>query len=211
VSFGATAVGCHDEWSDVDLIVVCAERDSAWLCSSVIRESLPVAFYRPFTAREQPDGRYWFKDESPLNRLDVSFETDQTFDAILSNSAKDGFDIITRDEYVAVRGIEPRQATAEITRCQPVNISQEETELGRLLYRALEAVKFALRGNLNWKWNREACLQELQTALAKSSRQNFAGSDLRGLAEKCFEINRELERKLRQSRAPDLAWLIRRI
>ncbi len=116
-SFGATAIGHHDEWSDVDLIVVCAERDSAWQCSSVIREFLPVVFYRPFTAREQPDGRYWFKGESPMNRLDVSFETGQTFDAILSNSAKDGFKVITHDEYVAAHGIGPGQEDHSMPTC----------------------------------------------------------------------------------------------
>lgn len=196
VSFGAIARGCYDQWSDVDLLVICEHAESiSWVSASVIREIMPVLFYREFTTKDQPSGRYWFREESAMNRLDISFESKQSYAAILVNPVKDGHDMVMRDEYIATCDMRLERDRSVAAPWKHVAISQEETEVGRCLYRAIEAVKFVLRGNRNWKWDRETCVRQLRVALQRSSGQEFGGGDLRGLAEKCFEMNEDAERR----------------
>src|SRR3954470_4293230 len=75
-SFGSVAAGDADEWSDLDLLVWCElPEQTAWLAAAAIRSIKRVAFYRMFTGVSQPSGRYWFCNESPFHRLDVSFHS----------------------------------------------------------------------------------------------------------------------------------------
>ncbi len=73
-SFGSIATGCADQWSDLDLLISCeVPEHTASLVAAAIRSAKPVAFYRMFTGVAQPSGRYWFRNESPFHRLDVTF------------------------------------------------------------------------------------------------------------------------------------------
>jgi hypothetical protein len=73
-SFGSIATGSADQWSDLDLLISCeAPEHTAWLAAAAIRSTRRVAFYHMFTGVSQPSGRYWFCNESPFHRLDVSF------------------------------------------------------------------------------------------------------------------------------------------
>jgi hypothetical protein len=87
-SFGSVAVGRADRWSDLDLFVVCADVDhTAWYAVAAIRSAKPVLFYRMFTGVPQPSGRYWFSDETPFTRLDVSFYTASRLSAVMASEA----------------------------------------------------------------------------------------------------------------------------
>jgi hypothetical protein len=88
-SFGSVAAGRADPWSDLDLFVACADVDrTAWVAAAAIRAAKPVLFYRMFTGVPQPSGRYWFADEAPFTRLDVSFYAPADFEAVCRNGLK---------------------------------------------------------------------------------------------------------------------------
>lgn len=72
--FGLFATDAWDEWSDIDLFVACDEPvESGRLIMAEINANIPILCFRPFSAQEVPNGRYWFKDHSPFHKLDISF------------------------------------------------------------------------------------------------------------------------------------------
>ena len=72
--FGSFATDARDEWSDIDLFVACDEPvESGRLIMAEINANIPILCFRPFSAREVPNGRYWFKNHSPFHKLDISF------------------------------------------------------------------------------------------------------------------------------------------
>jgi hypothetical protein len=146
-SFGSVAEGRADAWSDVDLFVSCDGVDrTAWLAASAIRRAKPVRYYRMFTGVPQPSGRYWFEDEQPFGRLDVSFYSADGFAAVRQAGLKEGMPVITRAEYVATR---PVDHDADARLCDPwpgVEVRPEETAAGRALYQYLETLKSLRRG-----------------------------------------------------------------
>jgi hypothetical protein len=85
-SFGSVATGCADQWSDLDLLISCeVPEHTAWLAAGAIRSTKRVAFYRMFTGVAQPSGRYWFCNESPFHRLDVTFHSPAEHAAVPSD------------------------------------------------------------------------------------------------------------------------------
>jgi predicted nucleotidyltransferase len=85
-SFGSVAIGTSDQWSDLDLLVECADVDKTpWRAAAAIRALKPVLFYRMFSGVPQPSGRYWFCDESPFLRLDVSFHSTAEHRGVVEN------------------------------------------------------------------------------------------------------------------------------
>lgn len=72
--FGSFASDRWDEWSDIDLLVACNNpaHDAAVLVAEM-NAQLPICCHRPFSAKETPNGRYWFRNHSPCHKLDVSF------------------------------------------------------------------------------------------------------------------------------------------
>jgi hypothetical protein len=148
-SFGSVATGCADQWSDLDLLISCeVPEHTAWLAAGVIRSTKRVAFYRMFTGVAQPSGRYWFCNESPFHRLDVTFHSPAEHAAVCRSGVRAGHPIHVRSEYMAHvpadlsadRRLTSPAGRADVTPC--------ETEIGRLLYRHLEAAKTQLHGRL---------------------------------------------------------------
>jgi hypothetical protein len=184
-SFGSLAAGCSDEWSDVDLFVACEDvEDSAWLAAAAVRRAKPVLFYRTFSVGQQPSGRYWFADESPFNRLDVSFYTPEGFEAVCRDGVHADFPVTVRSEYV--RGEAPTTAPgAHFHPSGPLRITPGEQSIGRLLYVHLEAAK-AYRRKLDCKWD----LRETRAALAAalSTRPITVGGDFQRLARAALQL-----------------------
>ncbi len=146
-SFGSIAAGCADQWSDLDLLVSCeAPEHTAWLAAAAIRSRKRVAFYRMFTGVSQPSGRYWFYNESPFHRLDVSFLSPAEHAAICRSGFRSGHWIQTRSEYVAHLPADLSADTRLNLPARCVEVAPRETEIGRLLYRHLETAKDELRG-----------------------------------------------------------------
>jgi hypothetical protein len=101
-SFGSVATGCADQWSDLDLLISCEVPErAAWLAAAAIRSTKPVAFYRMFTGVAQPSGRYWFCNESPFHRLDVTFHSPEAHVAVCRSGVRGGHPIHLRPEHVA--------------------------------------------------------------------------------------------------------------
>jgi hypothetical protein len=148
-SFGSVATGCADQWSDLDLLISCeVPEHTAWLAAGAIRSTKRVVFYRMFTAVAQPSGRYWFCNESPFHRLDVTFHSPAEHAAVCRSGVRGGHPIHVRPEYMAHV---PADLSADRRLTSPagrVDVTPCETEIGRLLYRHLEAVKTQLRGRL---------------------------------------------------------------
>ena len=72
--FGSFAMDTWDEWSDIDLVVACDDPvESGRLIMAEINARLPILCFRPFSAKEAANGRYWFKGHSPFHKLDISF------------------------------------------------------------------------------------------------------------------------------------------
>lgn len=146
-SFGSVAAGSADQWSDLDLLVSCdmPER-AAWLAAAGIRSTKRVAFYRMFTGISQPSGRYWFHDESPFHRLDVTFYSSTEHKAVCRSGVRSGHPVRLRSEYSAHL---PADLSADSYLYSParcVDVTARETEIGRLLYLHLETAKDRLRG-----------------------------------------------------------------
>src|SRR5256885_10953171 len=88
-TFGSIASGRGDQWSDLDLLVSCEmPEQTAWLAAAAIRSTKCVAFYRMFSSVSQPSGRYWFCNESPFHRLDVTFHSPSEHAAICRSGVR---------------------------------------------------------------------------------------------------------------------------
>jgi hypothetical protein len=146
-SFGSIATGCADQWSDLDLLVSCAVPEvTAWLAAAAIRSTKHVAFYRMFTGVSQPSGRYWFSNESPFHRLDVTFHSPAEHAAACRSGVRSGHPIHIRPEYVARLPADLTADTRLNSAAGRVEVTPRETETGRLLYLHLETAKDQLRG-----------------------------------------------------------------
>ena len=186
-SFGSVAACRTDAWSDLDLFVVCADvRRTAWLAAYAIRAAKPVVFYRMFTGVQQPSGRYWFADEPPFTRLDVSFYTVAEFEAVCRNGLRGKYPVTVRLEYVGDDApVALLPDPGDRTAVPLLAITADETEVGRLLYTHLEAIKAERRGQElkhDPGQTREALRQCLATPL------ELAGGDYTRLARECLEL-----------------------
>jgi hypothetical protein len=146
-TFGSVASGQADEWSDLDLLVACeiVER-TAWVAAAAIRSAKRVAFYRTFTGIEQPSGRYWFCDESPFHRLDISFLSSEAHAAICCSGVRFGHPITIKPEHVADLPPDPYTDARLFSPVGRLEITARERHIGRLLYVHLEATKCQRRG-----------------------------------------------------------------
>jgi predicted nucleotidyltransferase len=146
-TFGSVAERRADGWSDVDMFVACEEVErTAWTAAAAIRVAKPVGFYRTFTGVDQPSGRYWFADEAPFNRLDVSFYSTAEFEVVCRDGLKEDMPMFARVEYVADGPFDADQDALLHPPWQRVAIPPEEVVAGRLLFGYLEAAKKERRG-----------------------------------------------------------------
>ena len=146
-SFGSLATGRADGYSDVDLMVACADAGrTAWVAAAALRRAKPVAFFRMMSGLEQPSGRYWFEDESPFTRLDVTFYAPEGYAAVLRRGEKEGFPVTARAEYDAGGRVDAAADAARFPPAGPVAVTQRDRDAGRALLVYLEAAKRPLRG-----------------------------------------------------------------
>jgi hypothetical protein len=146
-SFGSIAERRADLCSDVDLFVGCdAVERSAWVAAAAIRAAKPVAFYRAFTGVEQPSGRYWFADEQPFNRLDVTFYSTTELEAVCRDGRKEGLAIVARLEHAADGPVDLDANARSHPPSRPVVVPSGERAADRWLLRYLEALKRERRG-----------------------------------------------------------------
>ena len=146
-SFGSVATGRADQWSDLDLLVSCElVEPTAWLAAAAIRSTKRVEFYRPFTSVAQPSGRYWFDDESPFHRLDISFYSRAEHAAICRSGFRSEHPVTVKPEHVAHVSADPSVDARLLSSADRVEVTQRETNIGRLLYRHLETAKDQMRG-----------------------------------------------------------------
>ena len=142
--FGSLADGTADGWSDVDMFVACDDPgETCWSAAEAIRRAKPVQFYRIFSSDPQPAGRYWFADESPFQKLDVSFHSPGKYEALCEAGAYLGCAISTREVFA--RNGDGRRPW-EVTPPRPVEVGERETEIGSWIYRLLRSTKGRLRG-----------------------------------------------------------------
>ena len=180
-SFGSVAVGQADLWSDLDLLVEVDQ--TAWLAAAAIRLTKPVLFYRPFTGVPQPSGRYWFADESPFTRLDVSFYAPADFEAVCRNGLKEEHSVNVRIEHI--RGRPHEEIASGAGSHASLDITPAEIEAGRLLYVHLEAVKAARRAQPS-SYSQDQTREALRLCLA--TQLTPAGDDFERLARLCLDL-----------------------
>lgn len=142
--FGSLAEDRADGWSDVDMMVACDNVEvNAWVAAKSICLAKPILYYRKFSAREQPLGRYWFVDESPFNRLDISFESPEDYQSRLENPEISGYAITYREIYSGDK--DAASASSITTELFLLPASDHETRIGILIYFSLSAIKHHLR------------------------------------------------------------------
>lgn len=142
--FGSIAENRADEWSDVDMLVCCDDVDiTKWDAALVLRKAKPVMFYRPFTSARQPSGRYWFEDESPFNKLDISFDNEDDYNSILNSGGRLGHDITAHKLFQRTSPFTPTTIT---TTAFPLIISEQEQAIGNYIYQSLRSLKHCHRG-----------------------------------------------------------------
>jgi hypothetical protein len=90
-----------------------------------------------FGSAEQPTGRYWFDDESPFQRIDISFESPEEY---ASCERFDG-NITLREVYSV------EQAVLPDAKIQPLDlaITEQEKDIGWRIYLGLSALKHHMR------------------------------------------------------------------
>lgn len=137
--FGSLAEERADAWSDIDMIAVC---ENPWAAVKAICSAKPIVFYRKFSAMEQPSGRYYFAGESPLHRLDISFESVEGYQARLDNPPHE-YTITYREIYTSDTNPATPDAADALPFLQPA--SDHETRLGSLIFFSLRAIKHHLR------------------------------------------------------------------
>jgi len=197
-SFGSVATGSTDEWSDVDLFVACDDVErGAWLAAAAIHQAKPVLFYRTFSIGRQPSGRYWFANESPFNRLDVSFYSPDGFEVVCRDGLHADYPVTVRSEYQRAEestqrredftlrgGASKGPQDARLRPIRPLDVTPAEQALGRLLYTHLEAAKANCRNHAS-----TGDVQETRTSLvaALSSLPMTVGGDFQRLARAALE------------------------
>lgn len=177
MAFGSLAVDRCDAYSDVDWLVAVDQPDAAWQVVDAIRQDMPVLFYRKFSSDRQPAGRYWFKDQSPMTRLDVSFHSPDALDRI-------GDSELYLDHPVTCRLLYQRQASHRLdtshnsiwASTKALTISSLETHLGQCLYRVSCAINRAMRGR-TYRHGLEPCFADLVDAMAQTRNVAWAGGD----------------------------------
>lgn len=187
-SFGSLAEGGSDRWSDVDLFVACEDiAASPWIAAAAIRAAKPICFYRMFTGVPQPSGRYWFADESPFHRIDISFYGIADYIDVCRDGLNNGHPVTTREEYSATAAPDPMRDQSLYGPATAVTIRPHETEAGRRLYFHLEAVKQRMRGGPTKRDARETHAA-LARAIEQSEAASFGGGDFIGLAKRCLDL-----------------------
>lgn len=187
-SFGSLAEGGSDRWSDTDLFVACDDiAASPWIAAAAIRAAKPVCFYRMFTGVAQPSGRYWFADESPLHRIDISFYCVADYIDVCRDGLKHGHPVTTREEYSATVAANLMRDQSLFGPATAAIIQPHETEAGRCLYFHLEAVKQRMRGGPAKRDVRET-YAALARAIEQSEGASFGGGDFAGLARRCLDL-----------------------
>lgn len=186
--FGSLAEGRDDCWSDIDLIVACDDPDaSSWIAAGAIRAAKPVCFYRMFTGVDQPSGRYWFANESPFNRIDISFHSVEGYAALRQGGLKQGHAMTMKEVFATTESLNLVSNQAIHSPAAPVSIEPYETEAGRALYFHLEAVKDHLRhrqAKRDWRDTRDTLAQ----MVGQYGNLPFGGGDFFGLATRCLEL-----------------------
>ncbi|MCE5322081.1 nucleotidyltransferase domain-containing protein [bacterium] len=140
--FGSLAEGRTDMWSDVDMWVACRDVETTqWTAAAAIHEAKLVLYYRPFTLVRQPSGRYWFVDESPFQKLDISFHSREDYAALHQKAGERGDRSL--ELYHAQNAGMPD--VAHVKMC-PLAISGMEQEVGNYIYQSLRSLKHCFRG-----------------------------------------------------------------
>ena len=187
-SFGSLAEGRSDRWSDVDLFVTCDDiASSPWIAAAAIRAAKPVCFYRMFRGVAQPSGRYWFADESPFHRIDISFYSVADYIIVCRDGLKNGHPVTMREEYSATAAPDLMRDQSLCGPATAAAIQPHETDAGRCLYFHLEAVKQRMRGGPG-KHDARETRAALARAIEQSEAASFAGCDFVGLARRCMDL-----------------------
>jgi hypothetical protein len=148
--FGSLAEDRADCWSDVDMHVACATEAGRWAAAAAIRAGKPVEFYRTFTGGVQPSGRYWFTDESPFQKIDVSFFTVDEYQAMQAHPVVLRYPITLKEIYTR-----PDTAASEmlsVMEPSSLDFTAEETEIGRWVYRLSLSAKARARGKADGQY-----------------------------------------------------------
>ncbi|MFG0248678.1 MAG: nucleotidyltransferase domain-containing protein [Phycisphaeraceae bacterium JB051] len=178
--FGSLAAGKADQYSDVDMLVAVDTPEAAWDIAWKIRQTLPVLFYRMFSSDRQPAGRYWFKDESPLTRLDISFHSPDSLQAICESRTYLQHPITWELRYQRDINVCVPVSTVH-TQAACLTFTEMETRLGRCIYRVSCALACAAR-NKPYPYALDDCINALRDAMIHSQALRLAGGDGNGLA-----------------------------
>lgn len=154
---------------------------------AAIRAAKPICFYRMFTGVPQPSGRYWFADESPFHRIDISFYLVADYLALCHDRSKNGHAITMREEYSAAAAPDPMRDRSSYTPVPAVVIQPHETQAGCCLYFHLEAVKDRMRGRRGKRDSRDTHAA-LARVIEESGAVTFGGGDFIGLAKRCLGL-----------------------
>jgi predicted nucleotidyltransferase len=191
--FGSLAEGRADCWSDVDLCVACDDVErTQWIAAAAIRAAHPVLFYRMFSNVAQPAGRYWLFPESPFHQIDLSFHSPAAYQVRINQPTFMGCPVTYREVPIT------RTATAPMdlpSPWRPVEISDDETEIGSRVYLLVRAMRLHRRG----EWERSVVEERyatLRTALGNMDRSAVMGGGAIGelafrvldLAEACLNL-----------------------
>lgn len=186
--FGSLATNTADAFSDVDMLIVCDDLPvAAWAAARALRLAKPVQFYRMFSSDDQPAGRYWFADESPLTRLDISFHSESAYQQLLATGQYLGYPLHTRELYTNPA---PTTRPTDIAPT-PLSITDLETQFGESIYRIVRAIKNTLR-HQPFHYPLPDCIAWLKDAVTRTPDNHFAGGDGHALARACLQLARTI-------------------
>lgn len=140
--FGSLAAGTHDGWSDIDVMCVTEGRAGAWEAASILRASIPLRWFGPFSDLPQPSGRYWPYGESIFHSIDLSFRTAEAHARILEQGMN-GVRVVAHD----LLWREPGTEIPTLAEDQPEG---GEYEFTHALYMAMKAIKAYMRQRGGW-------------------------------------------------------------
>ncbi len=191
--FGSLAEGRADCWSNVDLWVACDDVErTQWIAASAIRAAHPVLFYRMFGNASQPTGRYWFVDESPFHKIDISFHAPSDYQRLIGQPTLMGYPVTFQEVFSRTAAAAPVDLPAP---CHPVEISEYEREIGARIYFLQRAIKLFDRG----EWERsivEERYNALLSTLGNTDRSAVMGGGAIGeLAYRMIDIMEILSTK----------------
>lgn len=209
-TFGSIAKGVSDEYSDIDLIA--SVKSGEINLSEMLEPYLSVLYYRSFSSSSYPSGRYWFRELSPFQKLDISFHTYAETTNIVTNGDPKTFKSPPFKCEWKSKSEKSFYQNIDIKRDGEPKVPEEENKISRHIYKLQCALKAKFR-NLSEEYQPKDIISNFLYDWIQHFPTKWSGGDLDELTKQTFhqipkhELHKYL--KIEQAKSADTDYVRR--